>query len=91
MPPKAGGDLQSPLGSLLKEKAPEMQRLREEWQGQAARWHAQVGGQPCWGCALMLSETLPPPRLTDNQGRARRADSRPSRGGRSRSRAGWDS
>lgn len=45
MPPKEGGGLQSPLGSLLKEKAPEIQRLREEWQGQKARLQAQVGGQ----------------------------------------------
>nr|KAF6500000.1 family with sequence similarity 184 member B [Molossus molossus] len=42
VPPKEGGDLQSPRGSVLQEKAPEIQRLREEWQGQKARLQAQA-------------------------------------------------
>ncbi|KAJ8790035.1 hypothetical protein J1605_004787 [Eschrichtius robustus] len=42
VPLKEGGDLQPPLGSLLKEKAPEIQRLQEEWQSQKARLQAQV-------------------------------------------------
>lgn len=62
-----GGDGQSPLGSLLKEKAPEIQCLQDDWQSQKARLQAQVGGQ-LWGgggggCALMLSETLAPAGL----------------------------
>jgi len=60
-PIKEGGDLQPPLGSLPKEKAPEIQRLQEEWQSQKARLQAQVEGWPWWGCTLMLSETLPLP------------------------------
>ncbi|KAM5341121.1 protein FAM184B isoform 2-T3 [Glossophaga mutica] len=42
VPLEEGGGPQSPLGSLLKEKAPEIQRLREEWQSQKARLQAQV-------------------------------------------------
>ncbi|XP_007101939.2 protein FAM184B [Physeter macrocephalus] len=42
VPLKEGGDLQPPLGSLPKEKAPEIQRLQEEWQSQKARLQAQV-------------------------------------------------
>lgn len=41
-PIKEGGDLQPPLGSLPKEKAPEIQRLQEEWQSQKARLQAQA-------------------------------------------------
>lgn len=43
MPLEEGGDLKSPLGSLLKDKTPEIQRLQEEWQSQKARLQAQVG------------------------------------------------
>ncbi|KAI5261735.1 protein FAM184B isoform X2 [Manis pentadactyla] len=39
---KEGGDLQPPLGSLLKEKAPQIQHLQEEWRSQKARLQAQV-------------------------------------------------
>nr|XP_036883101.1 protein FAM184B [Manis javanica] len=39
---KEGGDLQPPLGSLLKEKAPKIQHLQEEWRSQKARLQAQV-------------------------------------------------
>ncbi|XP_059959831.1 protein FAM184B [Mesoplodon densirostris] len=42
VPLKEGSDLQPPLGSLLKEKAPEIQRLQDEWQSQKARLQAQV-------------------------------------------------
>ncbi|XP_076993236.1 protein FAM184B [Tamandua tetradactyla] len=42
VPLTEGGDLQSPLGSSAKEKAPEIQRLQEEWQNQKARLQAQV-------------------------------------------------
>ncbi|EPY74819.1 hypothetical protein CB1_001888010 [Camelus ferus] len=42
VPLKEGGDPQLPLGSLLEEKAPEIQRLREEWQSQKARLQAQM-------------------------------------------------
>ncbi|XP_061047243.1 protein FAM184B [Eubalaena glacialis] len=42
VPLKEGGDLQPPLGSLPKEKAPEIQHLQEEWQSQKARLQAQV-------------------------------------------------
>ncbi|XP_054437947.1 protein FAM184B [Pteronotus mesoamericanus] len=42
VPLEEGGDPQAPPGPLLKEKAPEIQRLREEWQGQKARLQAQV-------------------------------------------------
>nr|XP_031542249.1 protein FAM184B isoform X2 [Vicugna pacos] len=41
-PLKEGGDPLLPLGSLLEEKAPEIQRLREEWQSQKARFQAQI-------------------------------------------------
>ncbi|VCX39006.1 unnamed protein product [Gulo gulo] len=41
VPLKEGRDLQPPLHSLLKEKAPEIQRLQEEWQSQKARLQAQ--------------------------------------------------
>ncbi|XDB51283.1 hypothetical protein ABFV05_004899 [Capra hircus] len=41
-PIKEGDDLQPPLGSLPKEKAPEIQRLQEEWQSQKARLQAQA-------------------------------------------------
>ncbi|XP_060044279.1 protein FAM184B isoform X2 [Erinaceus europaeus] len=37
-----GGDLPPALASLLKEKAPDIQRLQEEWQSQKARLQAQV-------------------------------------------------
>ncbi|KAM5285172.1 protein FAM184B isoform 3-T5 [Hipposideros larvatus] len=42
VPLKEAGDGQPPLGSLLMEKAPEIQRLQEEWQSQKARLQAQV-------------------------------------------------
>ncbi|XP_030720147.1 protein FAM184B [Globicephala melas] len=42
VPLKEGGDLQPLLGSLPKEKAPEIQRLQEEWQSQKAKLQAQV-------------------------------------------------
>ncbi|XP_066240789.1 protein FAM184B [Saccopteryx leptura] len=42
VPLTEGGDVQSPLGSVPKEKGPEVQRLREEWQCQKARLEAQV-------------------------------------------------
>nr|KAF6431197.1 family with sequence similarity 184 member B [Rousettus aegyptiacus] len=42
VPLEEGSDLKSPLGSLLKEKTPEIQRLQEEWQSQKARLQAQV-------------------------------------------------
>ncbi|XP_043726854.1 protein FAM184B isoform X2 [Cervus elaphus] len=42
VPIKEGGDLQPLLGSLPKEKAPEIQRLQEEWQSQKARLQAQA-------------------------------------------------
>ncbi|XP_058402772.1 protein FAM184B [Diceros bicornis minor] len=42
VPLKGGGDVQPPLGSLLKDKAPEIQRLQDEWQSQKARLQAQV-------------------------------------------------
>ncbi|KAF6129979.1 family with sequence similarity 184 member B [Phyllostomus discolor] len=42
VPLEEGGGPQSPLGSLLKEKAPEIRCLREEWQGQKARLQAQA-------------------------------------------------
>ncbi|XP_007449885.1 PREDICTED: protein FAM184B [Lipotes vexillifer] len=41
VPLKEGGDLQPLLGSLPKEKAPEIQHLQEEWQSQKARLQAQ--------------------------------------------------
>ncbi|XP_059959442.1 protein FAM184B-like [Mesoplodon densirostris] len=41
VPLKEGSDLQPPLGSLPKEKAPEIQRLQDEWQSQKARLQAQ--------------------------------------------------
>ncbi|XP_036083440.1 protein FAM184B isoform X3 [Rousettus aegyptiacus] len=42
VPLEEGSDLKSPLGSLLKEKTPEIQRLQEEWQSQKARLQAQA-------------------------------------------------
>ncbi|XP_073093900.1 protein FAM184B isoform X5 [Manis javanica] len=39
---KEGGYLQPPLGSLLKEKAPKIQHLQEEWRSQKARLQAQA-------------------------------------------------
>lgn len=78
MPLKEGGDLQSPLGSSLEEEAPEIQHLREQWQGQKARLQVQVGGQPQWECTQRLSETWAPPRPH----RPPVPGSRPGRGGR---------
>ncbi|KAF7481592.1 Hypothetical predicted protein [Marmota monax] len=46
VPLKERSDPRLPLGSLLKEKAPEIQRLQEDWQSQKARLQAQVEGQP---------------------------------------------
>lgn len=70
MPLEEGGGPQSPLGSLLKEKAPEIRRLREEWQGQKARLQAQVGGRLCRGRALVPGETCLLLGLADGLGRA---------------------
>ncbi|KAM5159611.1 protein FAM184B [Callospermophilus lateralis] len=42
MPLKERSDPRLPLGSLLKEKAPEIQHLQEDWQSQKARLQAQV-------------------------------------------------
>ncbi|KAK2500176.1 hypothetical protein MC885_008551, partial [Smutsia gigantea] len=57
---KEGGDLQLPLGSLLKEKAPKIQRLQEEWQSQKARLQAQVSQmqQALEQCASSYREDL---------------------------------
>lgn len=71
MPLKEGSDLQPPLHSLLKEKAPEIQRLQEEWQSQKARLQAQVG-QPWWGDALLLVEPRLLLLLPDNVGNTHR-------------------
>ena len=60
MPLKEGDGLQPPLSSLLEEKAPDIQRLQEEWQSQKARLQAQVGQPWGGGCTLTLRETLPP-------------------------------
>uniref|UniRef100_A0A8C6E951 Family with sequence similarity 184 member B n=1 Tax=Moschus moschiferus TaxID=68415 RepID=A0A8C6E951_MOSMO len=59
-PIKEGGDLQAPLGSLPKEKAPEIQRLQEEWQSQKARLQAQVSQmqQALEQCATNYREDL---------------------------------
>lgn len=59
-PIKEGGDLQPPLGSLPKEKAPEIQRLQEEWQSQKARLQAQVSQmqQALEQCATNYREDL---------------------------------
>ncbi|XP_065763168.1 protein FAM184B isoform X2 [Muntiacus reevesi] len=60
VPIKEGGDLQPPLGSLPKEKAPEIQRLQEEWQSQKARLQAQVSQmqQALEQCATNYREDL---------------------------------
>ncbi|XP_064142390.1 protein FAM184B [Loxodonta africana] len=42
VPHSEGADPQTPLGSLLKEKASEIQRLQEEWQSQKARLQDQI-------------------------------------------------
>uniref|UniRef100_G3TF41 Family with sequence similarity 184 member B n=1 Tax=Loxodonta africana TaxID=9785 RepID=G3TF41_LOXAF len=42
VPHSEGADPQTPLGSLLKEKASEIQRLQEEWQSQKARLQDQA-------------------------------------------------
>uniref|UniRef100_A0A673T827 Family with sequence similarity 184 member B n=1 Tax=Suricata suricatta TaxID=37032 RepID=A0A673T827_SURSU len=42
VPLKEGGGLPPPLSSLLEEKAPDLQRLQEEWQSQKARLQAQA-------------------------------------------------
>uniref|UniRef100_A0A8C9UMQ9 Family with sequence similarity 184 member B n=1 Tax=Spermophilus dauricus TaxID=99837 RepID=A0A8C9UMQ9_SPEDA len=42
VPLKERSDPRLPLGSLLKEKAPEIQRLQEDWQSQKARLQAQA-------------------------------------------------
>ncbi|KAM9237804.1 protein FAM184B [Dugong dugon] len=42
VPHPEGADLQTPLGSLLKEKTSEIQHLQEEWQSQKARLQAQI-------------------------------------------------
>ncbi|MBZ3887528.1 Protein FAM184B [Sciurus carolinensis] len=42
VPLKERSDPRPPLGSVLKEKAPEIQRLQEDWQSQKARLQAQV-------------------------------------------------
>uniref|UniRef100_A0A8C2PC28 Protein FAM184A/B N-terminal domain-containing protein n=1 Tax=Capra hircus TaxID=9925 RepID=A0A8C2PC28_CAPHI len=59
-PIKEGDDLQPPLGSLPKEKAPEIQRLQEEWQSQKARLQAQVSQmqQALEQCATSYREDL---------------------------------
>uniref|UniRef100_A0A5F9DQE7 Family with sequence similarity 184 member B n=1 Tax=Oryctolagus cuniculus TaxID=9986 RepID=A0A5F9DQE7_RABIT len=41
VPLKEGRGLQAPVGSLLKEKAPEIQHLQGDWQSQKARLQAQ--------------------------------------------------
>nr|XP_045737376.1 protein FAM184B isoform X1 [Mirounga angustirostris] len=60
VPLKEGGDLQPPLNFLLKEKAPEIQRLQEEWQSQKARLQAQVSQmqQALEQCANSYREDL---------------------------------
>uniref|UniRef100_A0A8C0M8H0 Protein FAM184A/B N-terminal domain-containing protein n=1 Tax=Canis lupus familiaris TaxID=9615 RepID=A0A8C0M8H0_CANLF len=60
VPLKEGGDLQPPLNSLLKEKAPKIQRLQEEWQSQKARLQAQVSQmqQALEQCASSYREDL---------------------------------
>ncbi|XP_059020966.1 protein FAM184B [Mustela lutreola] len=60
VPLKEGSDLQPPLHSLLKEKAPEIQRLQEEWQSQKARLQAQVSQmqQALEQCASTYREDL---------------------------------
>nr|XP_045017741.1 protein FAM184B isoform X2 [Jaculus jaculus] len=40
--PKKKSDLQYPLGSVLKQKAPEIQQLQEDWQSQKTRLQNQV-------------------------------------------------
>ncbi|XP_008586544.1 PREDICTED: protein FAM184B [Galeopterus variegatus] len=42
VPLKEGSDPQPPLGSLLKEKAPDIEYLQEDWQSQKAKLQAQV-------------------------------------------------
>ena len=69
-PIKEGGDLQPPLGSLPKEKAPEIQRLQEEWQSQKARLQAQVEGWPWWGCTSCWVRPCLSLILADNLGNA---------------------
>ncbi|XP_070469200.1 protein FAM184B isoform X1 [Equus przewalskii] len=60
VPLKEGDDLQPPLGSLLKEKAPKIRRLQEEWQSQKARLQAQVSQmqQALEQCASNYREDL---------------------------------
>lgn len=84
VPLKEGSDLQPPLHSLLKEKAPEIQRLQEEWQSQKARLQAQVG-QPWWGDALLLVEPGLLLLLPDNVGNTYRTWFMSGLGGHSRS------
>uniref|UniRef100_A0A8C3YSX8 Family with sequence similarity 184 member B n=1 Tax=Catagonus wagneri TaxID=51154 RepID=A0A8C3YSX8_9CETA len=57
---KEGGDLQPPLGPLPKEKAPDIERLQEEWQSQKARLQAQVSQmqQALEQCASSYREDL---------------------------------
>ncbi|KAF6371703.1 family with sequence similarity 184 member B [Rhinolophus ferrumequinum] len=65
VPHEEGGDGQSPLGSLLKEKAPEMQCLQEDWQSQKARLQAQ---QALERCASNYGEDLQElKRLSDHE------------------------
>ncbi|XP_039694031.1 protein FAM184B isoform X2 [Pteropus medius] len=60
VPLEEGGDLKSPLGSLLKDKTPEIQRLQEEWQSQKARLQAQVSQmqQALEQCASQYQDDL---------------------------------
>ncbi|KAF6371704.1 family with sequence similarity 184 member B [Rhinolophus ferrumequinum] len=70
VPHEEGGDGQSPLGSLLKEKAPEMQCLQEDWQSQKARLQAQVSQmqQALERCASNYGEDLQElKRLSDHE------------------------
>ncbi|XP_039074651.1 protein FAM184B [Hyaena hyaena] len=60
LPLKEGGGLQPPLSSLLEEKAPDIQRLQEEWQSQKAKLQAQVSQmqQALEQCASSYREDL---------------------------------
>ncbi|VFV24217.1 Hypothetical predicted protein [Lynx pardinus] len=60
VPLKEGDGLQPPLSSLLEEKAPDIQRLQEEWQSQKARLQAQVSQmqQALEQCASSYREDL---------------------------------
>ncbi|KAF6129978.1 family with sequence similarity 184 member B [Phyllostomus discolor] len=71
VPLEEGGGPQSPLGSLLKEKAPEIRCLREEWQGQKARLQAQVSQmqQALEQCASSYRQDLQELRRLSDQER----------------------